>query len=301
MEDEKSARCRAAAFEWLRKRLPVTTETLSRDDLARGFPYAGSRVRLVGPQGIFKPKEIQYFPLSITTTTKGPYEDTFDPSGEHLLYSYRGQDPEFHENRRLRDAWHQRIPLIYFFSTVPGRYLAVYLVFIVGDDPARLRFKVSADELAVLDRERDDQDDIVRRRYATIRARTRMHQQSFRDRVLRAYEERCTVCNLRHTRLLDAAHITPDSDAEGRPIVSNGLSLCKIHHAAFDNLYFGVRPDYRIVVRPDIMNESDGPMLRHGLQEIDDTRLIVPGQVRDQPDPERLERRFEQFAKKAGL
>jgi len=39
---------------------------------------------------------------------------------------------------------------------------------------------------------------------------------------------------LRRQELLDAAHITPDSDAEGEPVVSNGVALCKLHHAAFD-------------------------------------------------------------------
>ena len=43
---------------------------------------------------------------------------------------------------------------------------------------------------------------------------------------------RCALCRLRHQELLDAAHITPDSEAEGEPLVSNGVVLCKLHHAA---------------------------------------------------------------------
>ncbi len=31
---------------------------------------------------------------------------------------------------------------------------------------------------------------------------------------------------LKHLALLDAAHITADSDAEGEPVVSNGIALC---------------------------------------------------------------------------
>jgi len=40
--------------------------------------------------------------------------------------------------------------------------------------------------------------------------------------------------------LLDAAHITPDTHPEGEPIVSNGLSLCKLHQAAFDRFFFTI-------------------------------------------------------------
>ncbi|MDA0994937.1 MAG: HNH endonuclease [Proteobacteria bacterium] len=301
MEDSSSAIVRAAAFAWLRQRLVRPDDTLSRTDLEQGFENQGERVRLVGPQGIFKPAQIKYYPLSITTTTNGPYEDSFDAGGQYLLYSYRGTDPNFHENRRLRDAMRDKVPLIYFFGTVPGQYLAVAPVYIVGDDPAKLRCTVAADDFLNLEYERDDTDDSVRRGYVTRLVRQRIHQRSFRDRVLRAYHERCSVCRLKHARLLDAAHITPDTDEGGEPVVSNGLSLCKIHHAAFDGEYFGIRPDYRIVVRPDIMDEQDGPMLKHGLQEIHKTRIVVPRHAANKPDPDRLESRFNSFAESARL
>lgn len=299
MEDERSATCRRAAFDWLRQQSDQGNETLSRGLLARGFPYQGTYVKLVGPQGIFKPAQIQYFPLSITTTTSGPYSDSFEPSGDYLLYSYRGTNPEHHENRRLRDAMRERIPLIYFYSTVPSQYLAIYPVFIVGDNPNKLIFTVAADDPLQLRYERDDVDDTARRQYVTRQVRLRMHQRSFRDRVLRAYREQCSICRLRHADLLDAAHITPDSDAEGEPIVSNGLSLCKIHHAAYDRDYFSIRPDYHIVVRPEIMRERDGPMLKAGLQQIEETKLVLPRSISDRPDPQRLQKRFEQFANSA--
>lgn len=301
MEDSDSAACRAAAFAWFRERAPISDYTFTRTELGQGFPYRGSMVKLVGPQGIFKPQQIAHYPLTITTTTKGPYSDSFDPSGDFLLYSYRGVDPQFHENRRLRDAMRDRIPLIYFYGTVNGVYLAVFPVFIVGDNPGALQFTVAADDPAILDYDRDDTDDTARRSYITRTVRFRMHQRSFRDRVLRAYQRQCAICRLRHSSLLDAAHITADADQMGEPIVSNGLALCKIHHAAFDRMYFGIRPDYRIVVRPEIMEESDGPMLRHGLQEIHSRYLTVPRRRGDRPDPDRLGARFEAFAESAEL
>ena len=50
--------------------------------------------------------------------------------------------------------------------------------------------------------------------------------------MLEAYQSQCAFCRLRRAELLDAAHIIPDSHPLGEPRVSNGLALCKIHHAA---------------------------------------------------------------------
>ena len=54
--------------------------------------------------------------------------------------------------------------------------------------------------------------------------------------MLRAYRYQCAFCNLRHGELLDAARITPDSALHGEPVVSNGMSMGRLHDAAFDRL-----------------------------------------------------------------
>ncbi len=64
--------------------------------------------------------------------------------------------------------------------------------------------------------------------------RVRVHQARFRGRVLPAYTSQCTICRLKEIRLLDAAHIVSDSEVLGEPTITNGLSLCAIHHRAFD-------------------------------------------------------------------
>ena len=84
--------------------------------------------------------------------------------------------------------------------------------------------------------------------------------------MLRAYRDECTLCRLRHRDLLDAAHIVPDADPEGEPTVKNGLALCKIHHAAFDRLIIGIRPDYVVEVQRNVLEQIDGPMLKHRFQ-----------------------------------
>ncbi len=103
------------------------------------------------------------------------------------------------------------------------------------------------------------------------------------------------MCRLRHPSLLDAAHILPDSHPRGMPIVPNGLALCKIHHAAYDQNILGVRPDLSVQVRTDILAEVDGPMLRYGIQEMAGARLTVPRTVAAQPDPLALDERYQLF------
>jgi len=191
--------------------------------------------------------------------------------------------------------------VVYFHAVEPGLYVAVYPVFVVGDDPASLRFTLQVDDLsAALAPARQghrlgEDDDQARRAYVTRTVPQRLHQVAFRERVIHAYQERCALCSLRHQELLDAAHITPDSDPEGEPVVSNGVALCKLHHAAFDRLFFAIRPDYVIEVRPSILAEHDGPMLVVGLQQIHDTHIFLPRRLADRPDPERLERRYAEF------
>jgi putative restriction endonuclease len=110
-----------------------------------------------------------------------------------------------------------------------------------------------------------------------------------------AYRNRCAICRLAHPELLDAAHILPDGHPRGDPIVPNGVALCKLHHAAFDRHILGIRPDCVIEIRRDILEEVDGPMLRHGLQEVAGAVLNVPRAEVSRPRPDLLEERYEMF------
>jgi putative restriction endonuclease len=293
------ARIRTAVFDWLSDQRESFGESLARSDLVN-FELDGRRVPLMGPQGIWKPAVCE-LPLSITTTTKGPYADSFDDRSGTLRYSYRGTDPGHHDNVGLRRAWRERVPLVYFHAVHPGSYVAAYPVFVVDDDPGHLTFTMQVDDLsaslaaATATYPAIDDGADARRAYVTRTVRQRLHQVVFRERVIRAYAERCALCSLRHQELLDAAHITPDRHPDGEPIVSNGVSLCKLHHAAFDRLFFAIRPDYTVEVRPSILLEHDGPMLVVGLQQIHEKQIFLPRRQIDLPDPVRLERRYSEF------
>lgn len=287
---------RVAAFNWLAAQRDARGDVLPRQLLAGGFEFHGERVRLLGPQGIFKPRMAE-LPLSITTAPNGPYDDSFTPDGK-LAYRYRGADPRHPDNVRLRTAMARGVPLAYFHGLVPGRYLATWPVYIVGDRPETLTFTVEVDDEA----RAYDSDQLAlsegaeaRRAYVTFTAKRRLHQRTFRERVLKAYKEQCAVCRLRHYPLLDAAHIIPDAHPDGEPVVQNGVSLCKLHHSAFDAMIIGITPDYTVEVRRDVLEEADGPMLQHGLKEMHHRRIILPRNRKTWPDQAALEQRFDLF------
>jgi putative restriction endonuclease len=235
----------------------------------------------------------------VTTTYDSPYTDAFDEHEGSISYSYRGTDQMHRDNVGMRRAMTERVPLVYFLALEPGRYAAAFPTYVVRDSPAQLRFTLQVDDVIASlgpDDSLPEAEPEPRRAYVTATVQRRLHQVVFRERVIRAYRERCALCRLGHRELLDAAHITPDREALGEPVVSNGLALCKLHHAAFDRLFFAVRPDYRVEVRPSILAESDGPMLIVGLQQIHGTEIHFPSRVSERPDRDRLEIRYREFS-----
>ena len=90
-----------------------------------------------------------------------------------------------------------------------------------------------------------------------------------------------------------------DLEETGEPTVQNGLSLCAIHHRAFDQNLVGVSPDYMVHVSRRLLEDEDGPMLDL-LKGFHELPLQVPKRVTDRPDRERLEARFARFLELAG-
>lgn len=300
MAEDLDGQVRLAAFSFLDDLRQVHGEALPWSALLEGFEFRGRRVPLVGPRGIFKPAVLPEMPLSLITkpVVEGqdrPYDDEWTPEG-FIQYRYRGTDPSQPDNVRLRKAMREQVPLVYLAGIVPGWYVPAFPAYVVRDDPGALTFTVAVDEF-LLDPGEDPfvEDPTPRRAYVTRLVRQRLHQVAFRKRVLRAYRERCAVCRLRHQELLDAAHILPDTDPRAEPIVSNGLALCRLHHAAFDRNVMGIRPDLEIEIRRDVLEETDGPMLIHGLQGFQGAKLIVPGRAELKPNREFLEERYERF------
>jgi putative restriction endonuclease len=300
------AAVRLRAFEFLtEQRRRFGEGSIPRAVLERGFDFDGVRVPLISPQGIFKPAILPEIPLTITTAPPvehrdRPYDDGFEDGG-FLRYRYRGTDPSYRDHRDnvgLRLAMQRQTPLIYLHGIVPGLYEAAWPVFVVEDRPEALTFIVAIDDQvgALAAWQFSDPAALTaRRQYVTAVVRQRLHQRGFRQRVIRAYQERCAICRLRHDELLEAAHILPDGHPLGEPVIPNGLALCKLHHAAFDRYIIGVTPDLEVTVRLDVLEEIDGPMLRHGLQGFQGSRIHVPHAAHLRPNRDFLAERYDRF------
>ena len=80
------------------------------------------------------------------------------------------------------------------------------------------------------------------------------------------------------------------------PYEKSRLALCKIHHAAYDANILGIRPDSVIEIHHRLLDEIDGPMLRHGLQQHHGKALMItPTRRSERPDKSRLAFRYERF------
>ena len=264
--------------------------------LQAGFEFRGTIVKLIAPQGIFKPA-ILALPLSITTAPSNPYGDLVED--DHLIYRYFKTDPRHRDNAGLRAVMEARLPLLYFHGIVKGIYALFSPVYIIEELPSQLAFRIAVADTAADGL--DDLDDRVAeeptRGYRARVVLQRLHQASFSQRVLRAYRNSCTACHLKHRELLDAAHIVPDKDPLGVPSVTNGLALCKLHHAAFDSYIIGISPARVVEVRQDILAEEDGPMLLHGLKGVNGQPIALPRQAADYPASEYLAIRYQEFRK----
>jgi putative restriction endonuclease len=294
---------RLAAFNEVRRLMEVRGD-LPASELAGGFVFQGERIPLINPRrGIFKPRQMQYL-LSIKTVfprfgARIWYDDQREvhrqiyEGDEAVEYAFMGEDPDAADNRWLREAMENRVPVIYFLGVAPGIYQAIVPAFIDGWDPkglkARVIFGVPGEA------ELEIPDGSAQRRYALRQVKQRLHQSSFREAVITAYNGRCALSGLPEQLLLDAAHIIADKDEKlGQPVVPNGIPLSKIHHAAFDAHLIGIDPDCRIHVAGRLMDQSDGPMLVV-LKGLHRAMLHLPARVRDRPDPDRLAMRFDVF------
>lgn len=269
---------------------------LSRQELSE-FLYDGTSIRLIDPQGgIWNPGNSWTISpplsatLSINTTLSAAYEDQEVADGL-WRYDYQAGSIEG-RNLKLRKAWELQLPVLWFRQQEFGRRYVPYIVYVVDDFPELGYCLISPDLSLSLAIKMGDE---IQKKYALRQMRQRLHQPAFRARVLNAYGVRCAVCNLQMGQLLEGAHITPDNDPNSSTKVNNGISLCAIHHTAFDAALLGIDTDYSIHIREDVLHVSDGPMLKYGLQQMHGRTMLLPKNEDYWPDLSRLSHRFHDF------
>ena len=271
--------------------------TLTRSQLST-LDYRGQKIRVIDEQGgIWNPttawpfSDLPRATLTLNTTLKSNYQDK-EIDGGLWRYDYQSGGTKG-KNTKLRAALEHQFPVLWFKQIENGGYVP-YRVFIVADFPES-QYCLMAPDIAFWDASTSASE--LERKYVMREMKVRLHQPAFRARIISAYETKCAICQLRHGRLLDAAHITPDRDQNSSTSVTNGLALCKIHHAAYDTNILGINSDCVVKVREDVLDEVDGPMLLHGLVEMHNRELWLPPIKSHQPDKARLADRFEKFSK----
>ncbi len=151
--DDLDTLMRVAAFEHLRM-LGALYPHLTHKELAPGFMFRGERIPLMNPQrGIFKPRQMRLL-LSIKTVfpraggrvwyddQRHVHRQIFD-ADDRIDYAFMGQNPDAADNRCLREAFENRIPLIYFLGISLECYQAVFPSYIVDWDAGSLKANVA--------------------------------------------------------------------------------------------------------------------------------------------------------------
>lgn len=301
---DEDQQIRNTARDHLRVLVQVYGDEIPWSAIEKGIFVHDERVLLANKAvGIFKPKQMRVGALSIKTTIPRAgrvniYADVEDEDGT-FVYSLQGDDPNNHFNRSLKECHENNLPLIYFHGVAAGVYKAIFPCFIESIDSKNMNCRVSvASDLISADKNYAARDSLawkIERRYALRETNVRLHQASFRHRVLDAYGNRCAMTGLPVAQLLEAAHIVPDTHELGEAGVNNGICLSRIHHRAFDANLIGIDTDFRIEVSGQLMSVEDGPILESGIKALHGKQIVLPKAKKNWPSQELLAIRFEEF------
>ena len=274
----------------------------------KGFQHGAERVEFATKAGgIFKPRQMSAA-LSIKTTIPRVgrpswYRDQgAGIDGETGLLPYDLVRKKGHwTNEALRRAYERRAPLIYFRAVESAWYEAIWPVWIeeFGYEAGRGRVLLAA---ADIERREVSSAQAVEgaapmmareRSYTWGTSKHRNHQAWFSSQTRSAYGYRCAFSGLALGKLLVGAHIKSDEDG-GPALVSNGICMSTLHHAAFDAHLIGVDPELGIHVARTVIAANDGPLLA-SLQGLDGSVLKVPEDPLARPDPMFLDWKFARF------
>lgn len=293
---------RDAAFARLDQLSLLYDECIPWAEIEKGFMFKGDNVAFASKAvGIFKPARLGAGALSIKRVVPKSgriniYQDSEEENESGCFqYSLQGDDAGNHHNKLLVDAHDLRLPIIYFYGVSPGVYRAIYPCYV--EDIKGLLCYVSISNKLSSDVVREDpyQSDLINKRYILRETKFRLHQASFRSAVLAAYGNTCAMTGLPIAKLLDAAHIIPDANPDGRASVENGICLSKIHHKAYDANLIGIDPDYKIHVSKELLGTTDGPILELCLKGLNGKSILLPKLSRNWPSKDALSDRFTGF------
>lgn len=119
-----------------------------------------------------------------------------------------------------------------------------------------------------------------------IQVTKKLRDNSFKERVLTAYRNRCAFSSMQ-LKLVDAAHILPVSQTGSTDATSNGVALSPLYHRAYDKGLVTFNENFQIIVNDNEMTKLreigfDGGMdsFRNSLRPI----IHLPPARNDRPN-----------------
>jgi putative restriction endonuclease len=155
------------------------------------------------------------------------------------------------------------------------------------DDLERLETVIeqAQDESVILNESDFEQVSSVRQSVVKI-VTQKVRQSGFQKRVLTAYNYRCAFCSIQ-LKLVDAAHIIPVAHETSNDFTSNGLTLCPLHHRAYDKALITIDETYQTLVNENKMQYLQTIGHDGGMEKFcKDLRPIIhlPPAVHDRPN-----------------
>ena len=122
-----------------------------------------------------------------------------------------------------------------------------------------------------------------------IQAEDQIRKTGFRQAIMGMYDYTCAVCELRILTMdgesvTEAAHIIPFSESYNDD-VRNGISLCKLHHWAFDKGLISLSKTYEVIVSKLMLERGPTEWL---LTTLRDKSILLPEQNELYPAQEAL-------------
>jgi len=65
----------------------------------------------------------------------------------------------------------------------------------------------------------------------------------------------------------------------------------------YDKFFIGITPEYKMVVKKELLDEVDGPMLQHGIKNLNSLFIQLPWRDEYKPNKKYLDYRYQQFLK----
>jgi len=88
----------------------------------------------------------------------------------------------------------------------------------------------------------------------------------FKSIVYDAYNNKCAMCSI-GLELIEAAHIIPHSHEKGTDEIGNGISLCALHHTAYDRSLIYFDTEFNILINTTKMEYLEKVGLDSGFRK----------------------------------